>query len=227
MLRVGADRIPGVADPRGAAQGRAALAADPNRWVGLLHRLRLEQDVGEFDVAAREARIVLGPQLTERIEIFVGDRAALGKRRYAERLELFLHPTRADAEGQPAIGQHVDRRQHLGLQYCRSVWHDGDRGDEAQPRGFAGDKRHRYQLLVPVAARPARELAGVAVGVLGFDVPRDDDVVADRRVVVAHRLALGGDPREIVRCRERSADWRAKAELHLCPSRQRIDLVLR
>ncbi len=98
--------------------------------------------------------------------------------------------------------------------------HDGDRGDETQPRGLAGDKRHRGQLLVPVAARAAGELAGVAIGVFRLDIPRDHDVVADRRVVVAHRLAFDRDPREIVRCRERPADRRTKAELHLSPSRQ-------
>ena len=91
------------ASPIRAVQGRAALAADPNRQVGLLHRLGLEQDVGEFDVTALEARIVLGPQLAERIEVFVRDRAAFGKGRDTERLKLFLHPACTDSEGQPAV----------------------------------------------------------------------------------------------------------------------------
>ena len=43
MRVVGADRIPGVAELGGAAQRRPALAADPDRRVRLLHRLRLEQ----------------------------------------------------------------------------------------------------------------------------------------------------------------------------------------
>src|SRR6266852_4696541 len=38
MRRVGADRIPRVAEPDGAAQGGSALAAHPDRRVGLLHR---------------------------------------------------------------------------------------------------------------------------------------------------------------------------------------------
>src|SRR5215467_900713 len=47
VLRIDADRIPAVADPSDTAQDRAALAADPDRRVRLLHRFRLEQHVGE------------------------------------------------------------------------------------------------------------------------------------------------------------------------------------
>ena len=216
VLRVGADRIPAVAEPRGAAQRRAALAADPDRRVRLLHRLGLEQHIGEFDVFAVEARIVLGPQLAAGHQILVGDRTALGEGRHAQRLELLLHPAGADAEGQPAVRQHVDRRQHLGQQHRRAVRDDGDRGDQPQPRGLAGDKRDRGQLLVPVAARAAGKLAGVAVGIAGLDVARDHDMVADRGVVVAHRLALDGDAGEVLRPGEGAADRRAEPELHLC-----------
>src|SRR6516162_1871107 len=65
VLRVGADRVPAIADPRGAAQCPATLAADPDGRIGLLHRLRLEQNIGEFDIATRKARVILGPQLDE------------------------------------------------------------------------------------------------------------------------------------------------------------------
>ena len=117
--------------------------------------------------------------------------------------------------------KHVDRGQHLGLQHRRAVRHDGDRGHEAKPRRLAGDKGYRGQLLVPVAARPAREFAGVAVGIFGLDVAGNHDMVADRGVVVTHRLALDRDAREIVGRRERSADRRAEAKLHLCPSAEK------
>src|SRR5205823_6978020 len=58
-FRVGADRVPGVAEPGGAAQRRAALAADPNRDA-LLHRPRLEKDVREVRVLALEGRVFPG-----------------------------------------------------------------------------------------------------------------------------------------------------------------------
>ena len=103
-----------------------------------------------------------------------------------------------EALGVPPFRQHVDRRQHLGEQHRRTVRHDGDRGHQTQPRGPAGDKGDSGQLLVPVAARAAGKFAGVAVGVFSLDVAGNDDMVADRRVVVADRLALGRDAREIV-----------------------------
>jgi hypothetical protein len=101
------------------------------------------------------------------------------------------------------------------------VRHDGDRGDEAKPRGFAGDEGYRGQLLVPVAARAAGEFAGVAVGIFGLDIPGNDDMVTDRGVVVTHRLALDRDADKAVRCRERTADRRAEAKLCWCPSAEK------
>src|SRR5439155_18286087 len=95
--------------------------------------------------------------------------------------------------------------------------------DQAQARGLAGDKSDRGQLLVPVTPRPAGEFAGVAIGVAGLDIPGNDDMVADRHVVVADRLALSRDAREIVRCREGSADRRTEAKLHLsAPAKRSI-----
>ena len=79
--RVGADRIPGIAEARGAAQRRPALAADPDRRMRLLHRLGREVDVVEAHVLAGEPRLVLGPQLEEGLDVFVGDLAARGRNR--------------------------------------------------------------------------------------------------------------------------------------------------
>src|SRR6185437_6720 len=93
--RVGADRIPAVAELRGAAQGRTAFAADPYRDP-LLYRARLEEHVGEFDVFAVERRVFVGPQLAAGEEVFVGDGAALVKRVGPERLELLAAPPCAD-----------------------------------------------------------------------------------------------------------------------------------
>src|SRR6516225_2876329 len=103
---------------------------------------------------------------------------------------------------------------------------DGDRRDEPQPRGLTGNKGDCGQLLVPIAARAAREFAGIAIGIAGLDVPRNDDVVADRGVVVADCLALDRDAREDVRCREWSADRRAEAKLHLSIPRKKLVLAL-
>ena len=46
ILLVGADRIPSIAEAGRSPQRRAALAADPDRRVRLLDRLRIETDIG-------------------------------------------------------------------------------------------------------------------------------------------------------------------------------------
>src|SRR5207248_471542 len=96
-LRVGADRVPGVAEPCGAAQRRAALAADPDRHP-LLHRTRLEKDVRELDVFAVEFGVLVAPQLAAGQQILVGDGAAFLERIGAERLEFLAAPAGADPE---------------------------------------------------------------------------------------------------------------------------------
>src|SRR3954470_8201755 len=56
ILRVGPDRIPGVAEARGPPQRRAALAPNPDRRMRLLNGFWIETDIGEFDVLAVEFR---------------------------------------------------------------------------------------------------------------------------------------------------------------------------
>src|SRR5262249_26555970 len=97
--RVGADRIPGVAEPGGAPHRRPAFAADPDRHP-LLHRARLEEDVGEVGVFAVEARVLVAPQLAADGDGLVGDGAALLERLGADRLEFLLAPADADAPGE-------------------------------------------------------------------------------------------------------------------------------
>src|SRR5215469_3111668 len=66
MPRIDADRVPPFAESCGAAHGRPAFSADPQRRAGLLHRLGGEQNVGKLDEAAVEPRLVLRPQLAKR-----------------------------------------------------------------------------------------------------------------------------------------------------------------
>ena len=69
---------------------------------------------------------------------------------------------------------------------------------EVTSRSFevlAATKVDRGQLLVAVAAGAAGKLAGVGIGVFVLELARDDDVVAQRAVIVADRLAFAGDAR--------------------------------
>jgi len=58
-------RIPAIAEAPGATPCCCALAADPNRWMRLLHRLRLEQDVPNADEVAFVRGRGLRPECSE------------------------------------------------------------------------------------------------------------------------------------------------------------------
>jgi hypothetical protein len=72
ILRVGADRIPGIADARSPPQRRTALASDPDRRMRLLHGLRVETEIGEPNMLAVEFWRVHCPEFDEGTHILVG-----------------------------------------------------------------------------------------------------------------------------------------------------------
>ena len=86
LARVGADRVPGVAELGGTPHRRTAFAADPDRHP-LRHRARLEKDIREIRVFAGETGILVGPQLPAHGDRLIGDRAALVERLGADRFE--------------------------------------------------------------------------------------------------------------------------------------------
>ena len=93
--------------------------------------------------------------------------------------------------------------------------HHHDGGYETQPRRFRGDPGDLRQLFVPLAAGAAGELPGGAVGIFGRDRRRDHDVVAERRIVEAHRLAAAHDVRKVVRGRQGSGGRCVETNQHL------------
>jgi hypothetical protein len=212
---VGADRVPRVAERRGAAHGGRALAAHPDRRMRLLHGLRTKGDVVEPAVGAVELRPLLAPQFLPGGDILVGHPAAFLEGRRVDRLELLLEPARADADGEAAVRQVIDGRQHLGGEHRRPVRHHHDRRDEAELRRPGGHEGHRGQLVVALAPRRVGELAGRAVGVTRMDVVGNDDVIAEGGVVEAQRLAALGDPEQVVGRRERSGGRRVEADAHV------------
>src|SRR6266436_4080127 len=105
---VAADRIPGVAQSRGAAQCRRAFAADPYWRMRLLHGLGFEDDTVELGPIAVEPRRLFGPELAKRPQIFVGHGTAGGKRGRHRSVELCLEPAGADADEEASAGEDVD-----------------------------------------------------------------------------------------------------------------------
>src|SRR5262249_13148873 len=63
------------------------------------------------------------------------------------------------------------------------------------------------------------ELAALRIGIARVDVDRLDDVITDRRVIVADRLALGGEARQHRRRRRRATPRQIEPQLHPCPPR--------
>ena len=96
--------MPAVAEAGGAADRVFAVAADPDRDRRLLHGLGQEDDVGEVAIFAAVARVIAGPKLSERRDVFVGDFAALLERLGAQDFEFFLHPADAGADDHAPAG---------------------------------------------------------------------------------------------------------------------------
>jgi len=80
--------MPAVAVPRYTPEGRAAVAADPDRWMRLLYGLRQAPEALEAIELAAEGRRILRPQRLEDTEVFVADGAAAIEVGGAERGEL-------------------------------------------------------------------------------------------------------------------------------------------
>ena len=135
---------PAVADPRGALDGRLALAADPDGGRGL-PGLGEDRHAVELVELALEAHLVLGPEQANDVDGLVGAPAALLER-HAGGVEL-TRQLDADAhrrEEAPA-GEPVERRHLLGRHHRSPVGqHDHARAEleRLRPRGHRGQRRH-------------------------------------------------------------------------------------
>src|SRR5215210_2493152 len=116
--------------PTGHQPQRDLLAAapDPERWVGLLHALRLVYGPVYRVELALEDRLVLGPHAVNYLASlpehphphrYLGEAVAVGA-------PLVLVPAGAEPEEEPPIAHHVDRRGHLGQERRVAVAVAGD-----------------------------------------------------------------------------------------------------
>ena len=116
LLRAAARRVPHVRVQRGDPQRPLrARAADPDRRVGPLHRLRLGDRVLQLVVLALEGGARLRPQRPDDLHAFLQPVGSLVPRAELQPQHgvLVLRPAGADAELQPPAGQVVDRDGHL------------------------------------------------------------------------------------------------------------------
>ena len=145
----------------------------------------------------------------------VGDGAAFLEGRQAESLELLPHPTDADANHQPAPGQHVQSGQRLRRHQRIPVRHDDDAGDQPDSGGLPSQESQQRQLLHRLSRRAARKLAALSVRIRRGDVPGHQDVIAGEQGVVAKFLARASDAAQRFRRRQRAPAWQRKPVLHI------------
>ena len=222
-LRVTRAGRPPVAERRGAADGRRTLAADPERRMGLLHRLGREFYVGELQVLTLELRVLVIPERDEGAQVLVGDGTTLVERsRHHQRTGLLTVPAYAEQDVQPAVGEHVNRSQHLGGEEGIAVRHDHE-GHQPYLRGLPGQKTDDGQDFERVLGRANARNRPAPARILRLDDPRHDEPFGCAYAVEAQRIGLASDGSHTRGVVMRATDVDAYGELHsaLPPSIQR------
>ena len=118
---------PAVAVTQCPASGVREHAADDDRRVRFLHRLRPGHHRVEIDDIAVVFRLVLGPDRLHRLDLL----AHLLHARREDRvvvLDLLLVPTAADAEDEAPARHLIDRGDELGSLDRVALDHQGDAG---------------------------------------------------------------------------------------------------
>ena len=124
--------------------------------------------------------------------MLVRDRAA-GVEVGVEGVEFLLHPANPGSDDQPAVGDHVQRAQHLGVQDGMTVGQHEHAETELQPSGDGrqvGQGCNRFQDTV---GGSEREPAVASIWVPRTRFVGYRDVVAEEHAVVAQCLSAGGD----------------------------------
>ena len=221
-LRVARAGRPTVTERRGAADSRRTLAADPEWRMGSLHRLGREFNVGELQVLPLELRVLLIPERDEGAQVLVGDGTALVERgRHHQRTGLLAVPAYTEQDVQPAVGEHVNRGQHLRGEQGIAVRHDHE-GHQPYPGGLAGQKTDDGQDFERVLGGANTGDCPAAARILRLDDPRHDESFGRSHAVEAQRIGLAGDSPHTHRVVMRATDVDAYGELHgaLPPSLQ-------
>ena len=118
-------------------------AADDDRWVRLLYRLRPVPGLRDLVVLAREVGAVVAPHAHADLERFSELLEALldGRERVAVGLVLLLEPAGAEAELEAAAGDRVEARRHLRDQRGAAIRVAADQDAEADAAGLACEGR--------------------------------------------------------------------------------------
>ena len=208
LVRVEVERVPPLPVPRDPPERGVAVAADVDRRVRLLHRLRERARRREVVPAVVVLGHVVDPQRPHDLEVAVGEPAAILAAEL-ERLELLADPPDADAEVEATARQVVDRRRLLRREQRLALGDQRHPGAEPERRRARGQEAERDER-VEHAGTPAehRRAPARCLTVEGDDVLRHPHRVEapllGRRAERAQRL------RRRARCRRR----REEPDLH-------------
>src|SRR6266404_7368350 len=133
-----------IAKTRGAAQCRRGEAAQPDRRMRLLDRLRCHLNVLEVEELALEGDGLSGKRAPNYVEGLVASRSALLVG-HTETFELFPFEADPGAELETTAGDHINGRNVLGKAYGIVKRRQEHAGYDADPLGAGGDRRGHGQ----------------------------------------------------------------------------------
>ena len=194
--------MPAVAAARDAAQRRDAVAADQQRRVRPLERLRRGEGVLEGEVRPRVGGGPVRPQRLHHVDALVADGAARVVVD-AQRLVLLGHRADTDADIEAAARHHVDRRELPGEGHRVQVGQHQHAGAEAHALGAGGHPgEQRQRVPVRLEAQPLADVAGV------------EDVVRDPDGGKARLLGPRGEVQQVLGILDAPVVGQCKAESH-------------
>ena len=143
-----------------------AAAADEDRRARLLRGHRVRRVVGDAVVLARDVELLAGEATLDDPDRFL-EAVDAHRRRVvgqAERVVVGLHPPRADAELEAAVGEQVDRRRFLredrGMLVV-VVEHERPDAQRRRVRGRHRDRGQRREFVAEVIGHEERRVAEV------------------------------------------------------------------
>src|SRR5262249_55414514 len=144
---VRANGVPAIRQGRCPPQGTWAFTADPYWWVRSLHWFGEKVNIREATILPLKGRLRTRPQRFESAQIFISDRATLGKRRQAKRRKLLAHPPRTDAHDEPTFGEHVKGGQGFRSDERRTMRDNNDAGHEPDRRRLPSQESQDRELF--------------------------------------------------------------------------------
>ena len=213
---VGHPRIPERQHP---VEHRRPFAADDDRRVRPLGRLRPRPDAVEVHVIARVGRLVGGPDGLDRLDPLAHHRHP-GARIGAVVGHLLAVPARPDAELEPPAGQVVDAGRLLRGDDRVALDHQADARPDPQPRGSRRRRGQRDEQVERVDIALRQRLAAR----IGRVLDRHVGVLGEEQRLVSAFLGQPGDvagPDRVMGGKDRYAEFHSDHCPQPAPSMRR------